>query len=423
MSVHSTKNEIFQSLLYRIVGISLGFFATAILLRNLGASSYGTWAALTSLLAWVQLSDFGVGYALKNRIASAPKPNDMLPLVSGVFQFYVLMSIAIALMFYLFANSLEIVKHHRTESLTLYLSMIIFFPLSIGSAVLQGLGKNSISSLMGVAQSFLWLGCVLIMVLGQPTLSSLSLIYGLSALLIGLLQCILGAHALVGNLRITFSEILNFSNLSLAYSLWGVGLRFISLQVSSVILFSLGTYLTYSYLSAVDAAKYDLLFKFFQLPLILFNIIISVYWVEIARSISIHDGYSLKKKFVQLQLMALAVTLIMLLCAFFIVSPLLAVYSAGLIHASISDALAFWFLTAIQIFAYAGAVFLNAAEKLHGQIILAVVGATMLIPTVLFFYSNELGFTAVPIATALLIIPSLLYCNWSAYHHVIKKVC
>jgi O-antigen/teichoic acid export membrane protein len=423
MSINSTKKEVLRSLLFRIAGIAFGFVSTAILLKNLGASTYGTWAALTSLLAWVQLSDFGVGYALKNRIASAPKTNEMLPLVSGVFQFYVLLSIAIAILFYVCANSLEIVREHRAESLLLYLSAIMFFPLSIGSAVLQGLRKNSISSLMGSFQSFFWLGCVLIMVLGRPDLFSLSLMYVFTVLLIGVIQCVLGARALVGKVGMGFSELLNFSNLSLAYPLWGVGLRFILLQLSGVILFSLGTYLTYSYLSAEDAAKYDLLFKFFQLPLTFFNIIISVYWVEIARSIATRDRYLLQKKFLQLQLMALAISMLILLCACFLVSPLVALYSGGLIHSSTSDALAFWFLITVQIFSYAGAVFLNAAEKLRGQIILAAVAAAMLIPTALIFYTNKLGFTAVPIATALLILPSLFYCNWAAYHHVIKKVC
>lgn len=402
--------------------MGLGFITTAILIRDLGAASYGTWAALTSLLAWVQLSDFGVGNALKNRIASAQKPDTMLPLVSGVFQFYVLLTLAIAVLFYLCGNSLEIVRQHKTESLVLYLSMIMFFPLSLGSAVLQGLRKNSISSLMGFSQSFVWLGCVSILAWDHPTLLLLSLFYALTVLLIGIVQCALGAQALVGSVRVALGELFDFSNIRLALPLWGIGIRFILLQLSSVILFSLGTYLTYSNLSPEDAAKYDVLFKFFQLPLTFFNVIISVYWVEIARAIATQDRHGLQKKFMQLQLMALAVAVLMLLFALFIASPLVAVYSGGKIHASISDTLAFWLLITIQIFAYAGAVFLNAAEKLRGQIILAVAEAALLIPTVLYFYAKELGFSAVPIATAVLIIPSLLYCNWIAYHHVIKKI-
>lgn len=401
--------------------MGLGFIASAMLIRELGAASYGTWAALTSLLAWIQLSDFGVGYALKNRIASASQPSEMLPLVSGVFQFYVLIAMVVAILFLLFGNYLAIARDFKTESLVLYLGTIMFFPLTLGSAILQGMRKNSLSALMGFAQSFFWLVCVLLLVWTSTTLLLLSLLNVLIVLLIGVGQCALGARMLVGSAGKAFGELLNFNNLRLAFPLWGIGIRFILLQLSGVILFSLGTYLTYLNLSPEDAAKYDVLFKIFQLPLTFFNVVISVYWVEITKSIAMKDKRTLQKKFMQLHGMALALAGLMLLFSLIIALPLVEIYSSGKIQASIPDVLAFWLLITIQVFAYAGAVFLNAAETLRGQIILAVAAAALLIPTVLFFYAKSVGFSAVPLATALLIIPSLIYCNLAAYHHVIKK--
>lgn len=402
--------------------MGFGLIATAVLIRDLGAASYGTWAALTSLLAWVQLSDFGVGYALKNRIASAPKSDELLPLVSGVFQFYVLIAIFVGILFFVFGSLLTIVRDYRAESLVLYLGTIMFFPLTIGSAVLQGMRKNSISSMMGFAQSFFWLACVLLLAWTSSNLLFLSLLYVAIVLLIGVGQCVLGAGMLIGGERNSFAELLNFGNLRLAFPLWGIGIRFILLQLSSVILFSLGTYLTYSNLSPEDAAKYDVLFKFFQVPLTFFTVVISVYWVEIARAIAMQDWYALKKKFIQLHGIALGIALLMLLFALALASPLIEIYSGGKIHVSKSDTLAFWLLITIQIFSYSGAVFLNAAEKLRGQIVFAMAGAALLIPVVLYLYELGMGFSVVPLATTLLIIPSLVYCNWSAYRHVIKKI-
>lgn len=420
MSAGSAKREVIQSLVFRISGIGVGFISTGVLIRELGATSYGTWAALTSLLAWIQLSDFGVGNALKNRIASASKPDEMLGIVSGVFQFYALISIFVVAIFLLFGDLLTIVKHFRTESLLLYIGTIILFPLTIGAAVLQGMRKNSICSLFIFLQNIFWLICVLLLAWAGTSLLLLSLLNVSLVLLLGVGQCALGARVLIGNVKKAFYELLNFKNLQLARPLWRVGIRFILLQLSSVILFSLGTYLTYSNLSPAAAAKYDILFKLFQVPLTFFNVVISVYWVEISKSIALQDTHTLRKRFMQLQLMALCVNLLMLIFSLFIASPLIDIYSGGKIHILVSEALAFWILIIIQTFAYAGAVFLNAAEKLHGQIVLAVIAAILLIPTTLLFYANDIGFSAVPLATAMLIIPSLLYCNWTAYHHVIK---
>jgi O-antigen/teichoic acid export membrane protein len=419
--MHTIKKEVIKSLLFRISGMGFGFITTALLIRHLGSANYGTWATLTSLLAWIQLSDFGVGYALKNRIASNNDANKLLPLVSGVFQFYLLLSVIIALLFVLFGNYLAIVKEYKYEAFILYIGTIMFFPLSIGSAILQGLRKNSVTTLIGLVQSLFWLISVFFLTQSNPNLLLLSLVFISVSLLISVMQCIIGVRSLMKKEHSSLKLLFAFSNIRLAFPLWKIGIRFILLQLSGVVLFSLGTYLTYSNLSPEDAAKYDVLFKFFQLPLTFFNIIISVYWVEIANAIGMNDRGSLVKKFTQLHLMALSVALIMLVFTLFIATPVIEIYASKKIHITTNDTLSFWILITIQIFAYAGAVFLNATEKLKGQVIFAVLAALLLIPCVMLLYAKGWGFTAVPIATALLISPSLIYCNWTAYHHVIKK--
>lgn len=62
-------------------------------------------------------------------------------------------------------------------------------------------------------------------------------------------------------------------------------------------------------------------------------------------------------------------------------------YTGGNIETSVSDALAFWILISVQMFAYSGAVFLNAAEK-FGRIGFSVFSASLLVPAVLFLFST-----------------------------------
>lgn len=410
-----------HSLAYRIGGMGLGFVASGVLIRALGAERYGAWATLTSLLAWIQLSDFGVGYALKNRIAGAAKPGEILKLVCGVFQFYGLIAVAVVAVFLLLGRFLNIVRQYEVETYILYIGTAIFFPLTIGSAILQGLRKNSISTLMSFLQSICWMICVLLLAWVGTSLALLCLLNISLVLLTGLGQCALGIKALVSDIQESATEFFNFRNMRLAFPLCAIGIRFISLQLSGVILFSLGTYLTYSNLSSAEAAKYDILFKIFQIPLTFFNVVVSVYWVEIARSIALNDRKALKRKFMQLHQMASLVVLLMLVFSVAVASKFISVYSGGKIEISISDALSFWVMIVVQIFAYAGAVFLNAAEKLNGQIIFALIASTFLVPLVLLAYANGMGFSTVPLVTGVLIFPSLVYCNFSAYYHVIKK--
>lgn len=417
----TTKKEIAKSLIYRIGSMGSGFAATALLIKILGVTNYGTWAALISLLAWIQLSDFGVGYALRNRIASSSKPSELLPLVSGVFQGYVLVALILIPLFMIFGGFISIVHQHPTESYILYIGTIAFFPLTIGTAVLQGMRKNSLTALMSCIQALLWVLYVWLLLTGKPSLFELSVSYVCIVLIVGLVQFFLGVKSLSNGLYLSIKTIIDLQNIRLSWPLWGVGGRFIVLQLTSVILFSLGTYLTYSHLSAADAAKYDVLNKFFQLPLVFFNIVISVYWTEIARLMGINDRKKLFSKFKQLHLIAISICFLMIIFSIFIAAPLARIYTSNKILLSLNDTLCFFVLISVQIFAYVGAVFLNASEKLLGQILVSAFGAAAFIPLVKFFYSMNFGFSAVPLATTFLIIPSVVYCNYAAFYYVIKK--
>lgn len=421
MSVISIKKEVLLSLLFRLGGMGIALLTTSLLIKTLGATNYGVWATLVSLLAWIQLSDFGVGYALKNRIAGKSNSKDLINLVSGVFQFFVLVSIGLALVFLIFGGHLKIVKDYPLESWVLYVATFVFFPLTIGTSVLQGLRRNSVTAVFGFAQAVFWLMSVMLLAWLAQTLIVLTWAYVVILVMLSLGQFIIAMRGLSEPNLGWVNNLLQLRNLRLAFPLCVVGLRFIVLQLSSVVLFSLGTYLTYSNLSAQDAAKFDVMFKFFQVPLTIFNMIISVYWVEIAHSISLKDSKALMKRYQQLISLALVTSLLTIAFAVLVMPNLIDMYSGRKIQCKTSDTFTFASLISIQLIAYSGAVFLNAAEMLKGQIVLAILAASLLLPVALFFFGQGVGMISVPLATSILIFPSLIYCNWAAYFYVIKK--
>jgi hypothetical protein len=69
----------------------------------------------------------------------------------------------------------------------------------------------------------------------------------------------------------------------------------------------------------------------------------------------------------------------------------------------------FAILIIVQVFAYCGAVFLNAFEKLKGQIVLSVIAAVLMIPLSKLFFNLSVGIGSVPLASALLTFPTLIY--------------
>ncbi len=415
------KKEIVLSTIFRAVSIISGIIIAGVLVRELGASKYGVWATLTSLLAWMQLSDFGVGNVLKNKIASARKEENNFPLVIGVFQFYFLVAIFLAIFFFLLGNNLEIVEKYHQEAALLYLGFIISFPLSVGSGILQGLHKNSIVAMLSCLQSLIWLVAVLIIVWLGPSLFLLSAFNVFVLVIIGIMQCLFAYKLLPVVGFSIMSHLFDYRKILLALPLWRVGSKFLILQISNVLFFSLGTYLTYINLTSSDAARYDLLFKIFQIPIIFFGLVISVFWIEISKLNACCDFDMLAKRFYQLHLIGAVIILSCLVFVIFMAVPLMSLYSSNRITTTVYEAAAFWLSASIQIFAYSGAVFLNAAEKLQGQLFIAIIAALLLVPVSIYFYSIGVGFVTVPLVTSILLLPSLIYCNWTAFYEIIKK--
>jgi O-antigen/teichoic acid export membrane protein len=421
MSTLSLKKETLRSIIFRFGSMAASLLTTSLLIRHLGASNYGIWATLISLLSWIQVSDFGVGYALKNRIASNQNSHELIDLVSGIFQFFTLVSICLAIIFFVFGGYLKIVQHHNYEANILYITAFIFFPLTIGISILQGLRKTSVTAGFGFAQAVLWVCFVLIIVHSSGKIFDLSIAYVLALVLTNCIQFIVAMNQLSNGQAKWRENLLEMSHFHLSLPLVGIGVRFIVLQLTNVILFSLGTYLVYSNLSAAEAGKFDILFKFYQVPLIAFSMIIAVFWTEIAREIALRNGLALIKRYKQLLLISLAMGIVILFGSVVGMPTLIKIYSGNRFQCSASESLTFGALIVVQIFAYSGAVFLNAAENLKGQTILAVSAAVLLVPLALYFFNKNLGVISVPLATTLLTLPGLLYCNWAAYHHVIKK--
>ncbi len=421
MRIYSLKLEVSGSLILRITGLALSFVTTAILINKLGAANYGSWAAMTSLITWIQITDFGVGYVLKNRVATGKRTLEITRLVGGAFQLYSAQCIALSLLIFFFIDRLAIGRDFNTETKILYIGSLLLMPLTLGSAILQGLRKSTINALIWFMNALLWFTLVINIVKPNTDLLTLSIAYISCYAIYSIYQFIIGFKFLIRHCGGSVAFLFENAYIALIFPLIRIGARFILLQLSSVLLFSMGTYLTYIYLTPEASSKYDILYKFFQPPLLVYNIFISAYWSDISLALENRNIHQLKLRFLQLHLIAAAISSILGIFASIMVSPIVDWYTQGKIHIAKADGFAFFFLITVQMFSYAGAVFLNAAEKLNGQLLLAMFASILLMPFVALLNNNGYGFISAPIATTILMVPSLLYCNYIAYFNVIKK--
>lgn len=412
------SRETVLSLLYRIGTIGFSFASVSCLIKGLGPAHYGAWATLVSALAWIQMSDLGIGYVIKNRVAARDDLAVLCDQIAVAVRLAFLIGLVLIALYVLGGSHLSVVRDFPLEAGVLYITAFLCLPAMIGVNILQGLNLSTVSFQASMLQSLAWL--VTVLALGRDaSLRTLAVAFASLWLLNGTYTFLRGYRAL-GLGRLGFgARLLSRRRLADALPLLRIGGAFFLLQMTGLVLFNLGTYLAYTYFSPGAAARYDILNKIYQIPMTLFNVLIAIAWSSIATYISQHQIAPVKRLQMQLIAASLVGGLVMMAISMVVVRPFVHLYSHGQIDVEPTEV--FWFAAqvAVQMVAYAGAVFMNAVERLRIQILFAVVSTALFLPLFFLLQGRSIGIAAIPLATLLVVLPGALYFNFYARRHII----
>ena len=405
----SIFKSISGSILFKIATSFVSFVSVPLLLKALGTYDYGIWVTLTAMVAWLNLFDFGSGYSLKNKVTESLVSNDksfLNILIAGTVQFYVLATFVILLVFVGCLFFIRAFRENIILSLILYLPVIIAFPFTLGHFMMQGLKKFNFFNFLLFLQSLIWLITIVLYskAIIEFDIYKIAIVYGL--LYITTNFCIF--YISLKFLEFNWKEIFDFSHFKSSKDSLIVGGRFFLLQISSLMLFSLGNLMTYDNLQLKDVAQFDTVNKIFLMGTAYFNLIIAIFWTEISHAKALNAKVLLFKVKKQLLLVSLFFSFGTCLVSYFI--PLIIpLWTKGIINIKFVQLFPFVFLAIVQYFAYAGAVVLNAFEDLNGQVILSVFASIFIIPLAKYFFNIGMGIGSVPLASAILILPTLIY--------------
>lgn len=412
------SRETVLSLLYRVGTICFSFASVSCLIRNLGPEHYGAWATLVSALVWIQMSDLGIGYVIKNRVASRDDLSELCDQIAVAVRFAFVIGLVLIAVYLLCGSRLSVVQDYPLESGVLYVTAFLCLPAMIGVNILQGLNLSSVSFQSSMVQSLTWL--VLVLVLGRNVSLPMLAVAFAALWLLNSTYTFLRAYRALGLGRLGFGSRLRKRLVwSGTLPLLSIGGAFFLLQMTSLVLFNLGTYLAYTYYSASAAARYDILNKIYQIPMTLFNVLIAIAWSSIATNISQRKVLSLSRLQTQLIAASFGAGGLLLGVSMVAVGPFVSLYTHGQIEAAPEEV--FWFAAqiVIQMVAYSGAVFMNAAERLRTQMVFAITSTVLFLPIFFLLRSHAGGIAAIPLATLLVVLPSALYFNFYVRRHII----
>ncbi|WP_421208288.1 lipopolysaccharide biosynthesis protein [Aeromonas enteropelogenes] len=406
-------SSILISLLCRGIQVVCGLFVVKNLINILGVEEYGIWVTMTSMVAWMALFDFGIGYGLKNKISEAAARNnyeDVSYWITIVIKCYLVISLILLFLFGVFATFSSPFKDYPFVSLILIVCATLSFFFSTGSIILQALGNFKKLYLFNLIHPVFWLLVTTTHYWFSYTIFQISLIYALLILSQGWLVFKSSTRN-----ESSIYEIMSakFDVLVLKRIL-STGIKFFLIQICNLGLFMTGNYIAYRFFGGVDAAVYDTINKVFQLFTVGFSIFVSVFWTEISKAKAEQDRAKKIRCFRLLMILSFMATLTAIVFSYYI-EIIVSIITDGKLEANYYQALPFALLVAVQSFAYSGAVFMNAYEQLKIQVWFAIISLPLFSLMVFLMIRMNHGFSLIPLASAIAIVPSMLVCLFYGY--------
>jgi O-antigen/teichoic acid export membrane protein len=297
------------------ISIVISLLYVPLMLNYLTQEKYGIWLTLTSILGWFSFFDIGLGNGLRNKLGEAFASGDFnlgQKYVSTTYAILICIFSAVLFVFHIsnfFLNWNSILNTQTIANSELYiLTSIVFsfflirFIFELISVVYLADQKSSISHFVTAIGSVLSFLLVLIL-----TYSSIhgnlillgSIVSGIPVLVFVVISII----SYTGKYR-AIKPTLNKIDFTLSKGLMSLGAKFFFLQISAIIIFSTSSFFIAQFYGPKEVVAYNVVFKYFQIPIMIFSIILSPVWSAVTDAHIKSDFEWLKKTIRRLNLLS-----------------------------------------------------------------------------------------------------------------------
>lgn len=282
-----TTNILF-SCIYKIISLSTSLLIVPITINYLSNEVYGIWMTISSMLFWINTFDIGLGNGMRNYLAKALSEKDLQlgqKYISTTLTLLSLIAIALGLLlliplftinFNVFFNTYAInnVDLRNALFVALAFTLLNFVTKNIG-LIFVAMQKYAINDLLVVLGNITSL--TIIYILTKTTSSNL--LYVILAYTVT--QCIVYIFAAIPLFTKHKQLRPNFHcfDWSLSKQIVGKGLGFFSIQISScLIIFGAANVFITQSCGPTAVTTYNIAYKFFNLIIIAYTIILSPMW-------------------------------------------------------------------------------------------------------------------------------------------------
>lgn len=363
----------------KVVGMLISFLAVPLTIGYLGTERYGAWVTIGSLLAWLQLTDFGLGNGLTNAVTTAvgqDRPDLVRMHLSNGVALLISIAAAIGLLAALawpfidwgavFGVSDPATVAELGPAVALALAVfLIQFPLSSGGKVYMAYQEGRIGTYWGMIGNIL-------------SLLALITVTQTGGGLVWLVVAVSGTQMLVNVVsnawvylhhRPNLRPGLRYVDTSAMRSLSAVGGKFFLIQIMALVTFQTDNLVISHYLGAARVPEYSLTYTLFSYTALPQSLLFGYLWTAYAEAIARKDIAWVSRTFHVSLLAGIAFTAVAVGGLAFIAQPFIAWWAGPAVIPSI--ALIGWMASWSMINALTNPVacLLAAASHLRWQLI------------------------------------------------------
>ena len=282
-----TTNILYSSIL-KIISLSTSLLIVPITIDYLNKEVYGIWMTITSILFWINTFDIGLGNGMRNYLTEAISQKDYSlgkRYISTTLSLLTLIALAIGFVVLIPLLTIDFNKFFNTEAISnfdLRNTMIVAISFTLCNFVLKNIGfiyvamqKYAINDFLSVLGNVISLGIIFLL----TKFTTGHLIYVVIAYTAT--QCIIFCLAAIPLFR-NHPELrpaFKFFDKSLSQKIVGKGLGFFVIQISScLVIFGAANMFITQFCGPAEVTTYNIAYKFFNLLVIAYTIILSPMW-------------------------------------------------------------------------------------------------------------------------------------------------
>lgn len=282
------RNNILFSGILKAIGLCTSFLIVPLTLNYLDKEPYGIWMTISSMAFWIFTFDIGLGNGMRNYLTAAISGNDYKAARTYISSTFVMLTVIAGIMGIIATSLIFMLDFNKILNTTVlsnqYLQMIILVALilTLLNFVVKNIGFIYVAMQKYAINDFLTIGgsvvaLIVIYILTKTTDGNL--LYVVTTFMaMPVLVFLLGAIPIIYNyphLRPSFKSI----DICFSKGIVKKGLGFFFIQITSCLVIFGGSNLFISHYQGPEAVTtYNIAYKFFNLLIIGYTIIIAPMW-------------------------------------------------------------------------------------------------------------------------------------------------